>query len=235
MPNLWNAKSWHPSNSNSKVIIFGIKDLAQLAHLYFREDTTHQVVAFSVHQKYCPKDMIFDGKPIIPFEEVEKVYSPYSHEFFAPLSGSRMNKDRESIYQQIKEKGYRLTSYISSKATVINHKIGENCFILEDNTIQPFVEIGNNVVMWSGNHIGHHSIIKDHAFFTSHVVLSGHCNVGPYSWFGVNSTIRDGLTIAEGSLIAMSACLTKDTEPYGVYMGTPAKKIEGKTSLEANP
>jgi len=66
-------------------------------------------------------------------------------------------------------------------------------------------------------------------------VLSGHCNVERYSWFGVNSTVRDGLHIAEGTLVAMGASLTKDTEPYGVYMGLPAKKIEGKTSLEANP
>ncbi len=33
--------------------------------------------------------------------------------------------------------------------------------LLEDNTIQPFVSIGN-VTLWSGNHIGHHSTIHDH-------------------------------------------------------------------------
>ena len=89
--------------------------------------------------------------------------------------------------------------------------IGDNCFILEDNTIQLFTTIGNNVVMWSGNHIGHHSVIKDHVFFASHLVLSGHCIVEPFSFLGVNSTIRDGIHIAEGSLIAMSASIVKDT------------------------
>jgi len=33
----------------------------------------------------------------------------------------------------------------------------------------------------------------------------------------------------------MSACLTKNTEPWSVNMGVPAKKVEGKSSLEANP
>jgi acetyltransferase-like isoleucine patch superfamily enzyme len=122
---------------------------------------------------------------------------------------------------------------------VCDNQIGENCFIFEDNTIQPFVTIGNNVVMWSGNHIGHHSVIKDNVFFTSHVVLSGHCTVEPYSWLGVNATIRDGLTIAEGSLVAMGACLTKNTKSWGVYMGMPAKIRLSKdgepiSSLKAN-
>jgi len=138
-----------------------------------------------------------------------------------------MNRLRESIYHHIKAKGYSLINYVSPKATVFpGTPIGDNCFILEDNTIQPFTTIGNDVVMWSGNHIGHHSVIKDHVFFASHVVLSGHCIVEPFSFFGVNSTIRDGVHIAEGSLIAMSASIVKDTEPWGVYKGSPAAKGE---------
>jgi acetyltransferase-like isoleucine patch superfamily enzyme len=55
-------------------------------------------------------------------------------------------------------------------------------------------------------------------------VLSGHCTVEPFCFFGVNATIRDGLKIAAGSLIAMAATVIADTEPWGVYKGSPAKK-----------
>jgi acyl-[acyl carrier protein]--UDP-N-acetylglucosamine O-acyltransferase len=105
--------------------------------------------------------------------------------------------------------------------------------ILEDNTIQPFTTIGNNVVMWSGNHIGHHGQIKDHVFFTSHVVLSGHCVVESYSFFGVNSTIRDYTSIAQGTLVGMASAITKETEEWSIYVGNPAKKVPGKKSFEA--
>jgi acetyltransferase-like isoleucine patch superfamily enzyme len=88
-------------------------------------------------------------------------------------------------------------------------------------------------VLWSGNHIGHHGIIKDHVFFTSHVVLSGHCIVESHCFFGVNATIRDYTHLAKGSLIAMGASLTKqETEEWGVYVGNPAKKVENKISYE---
>lgn len=213
----------------SKVVIFGIQDFAVLAHFYLKEDSPHEVVAFTVTQEYMPQEAILEGLPVVPFEELENLYPPKEYVFFAPMSHRKMNKLRETIYIQAEKKGYTMISYVSSKATVFsNVQIGKNCFILEDNTIQPFVTIGNNVVLWSGNHIGHHSVIKDHVLFTSHVVLSGHCVVEPYCFFGVNATLRDGLHFAEGTLVAMGACVTKDTESWGVYTGVPAKK--GETS-----
>lgn len=214
---------------NKKVIIFGTKDTAQLAKFYIENDTSDQVVAFCVSSEHKTMDK-FEGLPVYDFENIESYFSTKEYYFFAPMTGVKMNSIREKIFNQIKEKGYSFYSYISSKATVLTKKIGQNCFILEDNTIQPFVTIGDNVVMWSGNHIGHHSQIKDHVFFTSHVVLSGHCEVGENSWLGVNSTIRDFIKIAPQTLVAMGAMITKNTETNGFYMGIPAKKQNKKST-----
>ena len=209
----------------ARVIIFGIADFASLAHFYLKHDSKHEVVAFSVSSQYMPSEKIFEGLPVVAFEEVETKYSPSDFAFFAPLSPRKMNRLRESVYHQIKAKGYQLVSYVSSKATVWPEaQIGENCFILEDNTLQPYTPIGNNVVLWSGNHIGHHGIVRDHVLFTSQVVLSGHCTVESFCFFGVNAAIRDGLKIAEGSFIAMASSVITDTEAWGVYKGSPAKK-----------
>jgi sugar O-acyltransferase (sialic acid O-acetyltransferase NeuD family) len=209
----------------AKVIIFGIADFASLAHFYLRHDTKHDVVAFSVSAEYMPPSKMFEGLPVVAFEEVEHKYPASDYVFFAPMSHRKMNRLRETVYNQIKAKKYTMISYVSSRATVWPEaQIGDNCFILEDNTLQPFTPVGNNVVLWSGNHIGHHSVILDHVLFTSHVVLSGHCTVESFCFFGVNATIRDGLKIAEGSLIAMAASIIANTEPWGVYKGSPAKK-----------
>lgn len=216
----------------AKVIIFGLLDTAELAHYYLENDSDHEVVAFSVNKKYL-NSREFKGLPVIAFEEIETLYPPDKYHLFAPMTAKKMNKLREQVYYEGKEKGYNFISYISSKATICDNEIGENCFILEDNTIQPFTSIGNNVVLWSGNHIGHHSVIKDHVFFTSHVVLSGHCIVESHCFFGVNATIRDYTHLAKGTLIAMGASLTKQkTEEWSVYVGNPAKKIENKISYE---
>ncbi len=211
----------------NKVVIFGVLDTAELAHWYLENDSAYEVIAFTVNQSYL-NETSFKGLPVVAFERLEETYPPADFLLFAPMTGVKMNTVRKKIYEEGKCKGYEFISYVSSKATVCQNKIGENCFILEDNTLQPFTEIGNNVVMWSGNHIGHHGKIEDHVFFTSHVVLSGHCHVKERAWFGVNATIRDYITVGEGCLIAMGAVVTKSTEDDGFYMGSPAKKQEKK-------
>lgn len=216
----------------AQVIIFGVLDTAELAKWYLDNDSEHEVAGFTVHAQFKNVDE-FHGLPVVEFEELEKHFPPSNFFLFAPMTGKRMNKLREKVYIEGKKKGYSYISYISSRATICGNEIGENCFILEDNTIQPFTKIGNNVVLWSGNHIGHHGEIKDHVFFTSHVVMSGHCIINSYSFLGVNATIRDYTTLGEGTLLAMGASLVKqETEPWGVYIGNPAKKLEEKKSNE---
>lgn len=204
----------------SKLIIFGTNDVSQLAEFYFRKDSPYTPVAFCVDGEYVAEDDV-NGLPVVPFEEVAQKFPRGEHDFFVPLYD---NKLRERKAAEVAAKGYHLPSYVSSKATVWSH-VGHNCFIMENNVVQPFVKFGNNIILWSGNHIGHHSTIEDNVFFSSHVVLSGHCEVKKYSWFGVNATIRDHLKIAEGTFVCMGANLTHDTAPYKKYFGSPAKEI----------
>jgi sugar O-acyltransferase (sialic acid O-acetyltransferase NeuD family) len=210
-----------------KVIIFGINDLAELAHFYFLSEPKNSKedvvpVAFSVNLEYI-KENTFKDLPVVPFEDLEKYYSPLEYKLFAPVSDNVL---RKKIYESGKKRGYEFISYISSRCTNFSSQIGENCFILEDNTIQPFTSIGNNVVLWSGNHIGHHSIIEDDVFFTSHVVVSGHCHIKSGSFLGVNSCGRDGVTFGENCVIGMGSVVVKNTEDRGTYIGSPARKKE---------
>jgi sugar O-acyltransferase (sialic acid O-acetyltransferase NeuD family) len=215
----------------AKVIIFGTTLTAELAHFYLTEDTDHQIIAFAVEREYL-NETTYKSLPVVAWEDIQSVYPADEFQLFAPITERQMNRVRQRIYEQGKAMGYKFISYVSSKATVFsNVEIGENCFILEDNTIQPFVKIGNNTVLWSGNHIGHHGTIGDHVFFTSHVVLSGRCVVGNNCFIGVNATIRDGSTLGEGTLIAMGANITKSkTEDWSIWKGNPAEaaKISSK-------
>ena len=211
-----------------KVIIFGIRDFGELAYHYITVDTNYEVECFAVSRDFYREEYFVPrGHARIPvkvWEDVLEDYSPNDYLLFAPMTGVKMNSIRRSIYLQGKDAGFDFFSYLSSKATILTQDIGENCFILEDNTVQPFVRIGDNVMVWSGNHIGHDSIVESHCFITSHIVISGHCRIQECSWIGVNATLRDGLVIGKGTLIAMAAVITKDTEPDGFYMGAPATK-----------
>jgi sugar O-acyltransferase (sialic acid O-acetyltransferase NeuD family) len=206
------------------LVIFGAGDIAQLAHFYFTTDSDYEVVAFTIDSDYLT-EQTFCGLPVICFEEITKHYSPDQYAFFIALSYSKLNELRKQKYLAAKALGYQIASYISSQATVQNDgRIGENCFIFEDNTIQPFVTIGNNVTLWSGNHIGHHSTIKDHCFIASHVVVSGGVEIGEQCFIGVNATLRDHIKIGEKCVVGAGTLLLADAEPEGVYIGTATQR-----------
>jgi sugar O-acyltransferase (sialic acid O-acetyltransferase NeuD family) len=209
----------------AKVVVFGISQWAELAHFYLTNDSPHDVVAFTLDRDYVEAPR-YKELPVIPFDEVEQHYPPGEFKMFIPMSFKRMNHARADKYYAAKEKGYELISYVSSKATTFpGFECGDNCFILEDNTIQPFVKIGSDVVLWSGNHIGHSSIIKDHVMITSHVVVSGCCTIEEFAFLGVNATVRDETIIARETLVGMGVSILKDTKEFEVYKaagGQPA-------------
>ena len=208
------------------LVIFGSGEIAQLAHYYFSTDSNYEVVAFTVDAAYISATE-FCGLPVVPFEELANLYSPDTHEIFVALSYSKLNQLRKEKYLAAKALGYRIASYVSSHATVLNDgRIGDNCFILEDNTIQPFVTIGNNVTLWSGNHIGHHSTIHDHCFIASHVVISGGVDIGESCFIGVNATLRDHIKVGEKCVIGAGALLLADAEPEGVYIGSATERAK---------
>jgi len=209
-----------------KVIVFGVGQLASLAYFYLTHDSPYEVTGFTVDRDYL-KESEFFGLPVVAFDEMEKLYPPNEYKMFLPISFKRMNHIRADKYNQAKAKGYNLISYVSSKATTWPGFVpGDNCFIFEDNTIQPFVEIGNDVILWSGNHIGHHTVIKDHVFISSHVVICGCCTIKPYCFFGVNSTVRDETIVAKETLVGAGALIMKDTKEYEVYIGKATEPAE---------
>jgi len=189
----------------AKIIIFGAGDIARLAHYYFMNDSDHEVAAFTVDKQYRDSDSFLDLH-WVDFDQVTKKFPSNEFQMFIGLSYAKMNKVREEKYNLAKELGYTLVSYISSKCSLLTKEpIGDNCFILEDNTIQPFVKIGNNVTLWSGNHIGHDSIIEDHCFITSQVVVSGNVHIQRNCFLGVNATLRNSITIAPETVIGAGA------------------------------
>ena len=202
-----------------KLIIFGSAEIAALARFYFEHDSDYRVVGFTVDDEFFDREL-FEGLPLVPFSQVGTLFPPEDHEMHVALSYQGLNRVRREKYLQAKSAGYRLASYVCSRSvTWPDLKIGDNCFILENQTIQPTVEIGNDVMMWSGNHIGHGTRIGDHTYVASHVVISGHVEIGEGCFLGVNSSIRDFAKIGGECFIAMDASVTTDVSDGAVVLG----------------
>jgi sugar O-acyltransferase (sialic acid O-acetyltransferase NeuD family) len=207
---------------SSKVVIVGAGQFAEIACEYLTQDSPHEVVGFSIGRDFLQRREIF-GLPVVPFDELESHFDPAEHGAIVAVTYAHLNRVRTGLYGETKQKGFRLISYVSSKAFVWRDvEIGENCFVFEHSVLQYGVRIGNNVVLWSGSFIGHQTRIHDNCFLSSHVVVAGFCEVGANCFLGVNSTFADNLVIAEDTVVGAGAVVVRNTESGKVYKGNPA-------------
>jgi sugar O-acyltransferase (sialic acid O-acetyltransferase NeuD family) len=214
--------------SAKKLVIFGIGEQAEVADFLYTHDSDYEVVAFTADASYC-REPEFRGRPLVAFETVLAAYPPSAFSLFIAVGYSKMNKLRRQYFDLAREAGYVLASYVSSRIHQWpDFACGQNCLILEENNIQPFVSIGDNVTLWSGNHIGHHSTIADDSFLTSHVVVSGGVQIGRGCFIGVNATLRDHITLGIEVLVGASAYVDRDLEDFSVF-------LPPKSTLKAIP
>ncbi|HVI33660.1 acetyltransferase [Phenylobacterium sp.] len=210
-----------------KLVMFGTRQIAEVLAWYIERESDYRIEAFTVDGEYLTETS-FQGRPVVAFEEVARRFGPDEHEMFVALSYAKMNRIRAEKFAAAKAAGYRLASHVSPKAQVWDGlQVGENSFVMEHNVVQPFARIGADTTLWAGNHIGHHSIIGDHCFLASHIVVSGRVTIGDHCFIGVNATLRDGITVAPRCLVGAGALLLADTEEEQVFMAepTPASRV----------
>jgi sugar O-acyltransferase (sialic acid O-acetyltransferase NeuD family) len=212
-------------------VIVGDSLFAEIAHEYFTHDSDYEVVAFAVERGFAKHDELA-GLPVVDFESLPETHPPAEHDVYVALVYTQMNRLRTRLAGAAKAAGYGLASYVSSNSFVWrNVEIGEHCFVFEDNTLQPFVTLEANVVLWSGNHIGHHSRIRANCFIASHVVVSGSCDIGENTFLGVNTTLVNDITVGRDCWIGPHVVLTRDVPAESFYRPARSDRRE-ETSFE---
>ncbi len=202
----------------SRVILFGLTEMSEMMHFYLTHDSDHEVAAFTVDEDYLECES-FCGLPVLPFETIESTYPPDEYEMGVLLGFKDVNRLRASKYAEAKAKGYKMITYVSSKAiTWPGASIGENSYIFEQGVLMPFSRIGNDVVVSIGCLVGHHSIICDHSFLSAHSVVLGGVTIGTHCILGANSTIKDYITVGDSCVIAVGTSITKNTRHGQVYV-----------------
>lgn len=204
-----------------KVVIFGNSLYAELYHFCLTHDSPCEVAAFTVDREYITDTSLF-GLPVVPFDEVERLFPPAAYSMIVSVSFQKVNSVRERKYREAREKGYRLIRYVSSRAvTWPNLEIGDNCVIGAHCTVEPFVTIGNNVTVTTSVTVGHHVTVGDNVFIAPGAILLGGVTVGDNSLIGANATIKEGVTIGRECIIGTGVSITSNTVERGVYVNRP--------------
>jgi sugar O-acyltransferase (sialic acid O-acetyltransferase NeuD family) len=209
----------------ARVVIFGQGRGADTAFRYLTQDSPHEICAFAVDAAYIT-DRTYHGLPVVDYETVTTTYPPDAYHMFVPLGFQRMNRLRAERYLDAKGRGYRFISYVSSRLSSLEApRIGENCFILDGQLLNLDVSIGNNVTMWSGNHVGDRTVIGDHVWIASHVSLAGDVTVGEGCFLGVNASVSNGVRLGARTFVGAQTIVDKDTPADAVFLSQPARSV----------
>ena len=215
----------------SRIVIFGAGKIADQAYFYLTNDSPHQIAAFTVDGQYINEQKKL-ALPLVPFEEVQDRYPAGDFQMFIAVGYQDLNRFRARKYQEAKEKGYELISYVSSRAANVGQvEVGDNCFVLEFAVIQPCAKVGNDVFIWSANHIGHHASVGDHCYIAGNAMISGKTAIEPYCFIGVSATIGHEITIGRESFIGAGSLITKSVEARSVFIAqdTPRYRLDSES------
>ena len=212
------------------LVILGSGELAQLAHFYFTQDAGRQVLAFAVDRDRMDVNRL-RGLPVVACEDLPRLYPPEQVQVFVAIGYSQLNRVRAKRCEALRQGGYGLATYVSSRASVWpDLLIGGNCMVMEGNCLQPFVTLGEGVIMFASSVISHHVEIGDHCFIGSEATLCGGVKVGARSFIGANATVREHLRVGRDCLIGAGALILKDTADGSAYLspGTPDSGIPSR-------
>ena len=206
----------------NKLIIFGTKGFAKIAHYYFTHDSDYSVAAFTVDTPYLAEST-FQGLPVVPFEEIEKQFSPREYDMFVAIGIYKVNSARAAKLAEVEAKGYHLASFVSSKADVPpDLKIHANTMIMEHTRIHPFVKIGRDTIIWSATRIAFNSRIGDHCWIVC-PIFGESVTVDDFSFIGLNATIAPCISIGKSNVIGAGALILNNTNDFAVYKGHESK------------
>jgi UDP-3-O-[3-hydroxymyristoyl] glucosamine N-acyltransferase len=186
-----------------QLLIFGLGDIAEVAHDCFESDTDYEVIGHVVHEKYMPNKHQIEFE-VFPFENIGLTHPCNEYSIFIALGYKNLNYNKKLIYNLVKEKGYCTPNYIHSNAVIMTDKIGENNFVLENAVIQARATIGNNNLIGAQSLIGHHSEIKNHNYIGSTACLCGHNKIGSLNFVGSKSVTAGHVTIGDSNYIGPS-------------------------------
>jgi sugar O-acyltransferase (sialic acid O-acetyltransferase NeuD family) len=188
-------------------------------------DHNFKISGFTVDGDYINKDNFLD-LPLVPFDEVEKVFPPTHYKMLVALGYMNTNSLRARKFEEALDKGYSLPSVIHPKAhTYPDLLAGNNTFIGANVTIHPGVTMGNNVIIRDNCFIGHNVVIEDHCFVGAGTIISGGAYIEEYCLLGVNSTIRDSIRIARAGIVGAGVTVLKDTSEKEVFIAKQGQKF----------
>lgn len=143
-----------------------------------------------------------------------------------------MNYYRKQIFEEIKNRGYHIKSYIHKTANVFTQDIGEGNLIFECSYVGMYSHIGDGNIFYPKSMVAHHAYVGDFNFFSISCSVAGKVVIGNENFFGNNSTTKDRIEIGNKVLIGAGAYIDKNLTDNQVVVPQKSMVLENKNSYD---
>lgn len=214
-----------------KLLVFGTGDFADVVSYVLETKLGRPIAAYTVHEKYLPAST-YREKPLVAFERIREMYPPREYDAVVGMIGKHMFDQREQIFVQLRQMGYRIPNVIDPSACVDTRRMGEGNIILANASIEAHCQIGKGNIIWQNVVMPHHNRLGSFNNLAPSVSLSGYSKVGNHCFVGNNVCLKNRVELSDyvfvgaGTYVAQSIASKKVMVPYRSY------ELTGKTGFD---
>ena len=203
-----------------KVFIYGIGSLAEKILEYNNRDQLFDIIGFLDDGGNL--EASFSLLPVMTYSNFKTQYSAEDCKIFVAIGYTKCNYYRELIVNRVLSDGYQLINYISPKSICWDNTIiGLNIFIADNVFVGHGSQIHDGVIIYEGCTFSHNTKVESYCFISLRVASGGFTKIGHNSFIGVNTTIKDDITIGAYNIVGCGTNILKSTNEKNVIVGNP--------------
>ena len=144
----------------------------------------------------------------------ENFLDHYTADTAALINGIGMlpkSNTRKSVFEFFHQAGFGFKSVVHPKAIVsLSAVIGTGAQVFAGCVIQPYTQIGDQVIINTAATIDHGSKIGSHSHIAPGVTVCGNVNIGEGCFIGAGATLVNNVSISSGTVVKAGVVVARD-------------------------
>lgn len=212
-----------------KVLLYGIGSLGKKIYEYNMRDQLFDIVAFVDDKEGV--DIVFCGLPVINYAQCKERYNPEEYKIFVSIGYVHCSYYRELVSKRVLADGYDLVNYVSPNAICWDDTlIGKNIFVADNVFVGHGSKIHNGVILYEACTLSHDAVILSNCFLSLRVAMGGYTKIENNTFVGLNTTVKDDVTIGAYNIVGCGANVIKSSEDYCIIVGNPGVSKQKDTT-----